>query len=110
MVTLSPALLVVGGVLMTALAQVLLKKASDFEFRTSSWIIFFGLSAAAYAVSFVLYSRILKYYALNKIYPAMTVAQIILITLFGYLMGEAVGGRHALGLAFGVVAIYLILA
>jgi multidrug transporter EmrE-like cation transporter len=110
MVTLSSALLVVGGVLMTALAQVLLKKASDFEVRTSSWIIFFGLSAAAYVVSFVLYSRILKYYALNKIYPAMTVAQIILITLFGYFMGEAVGGRHALGLAFGVVAIYLILA
>jgi multidrug transporter EmrE-like cation transporter len=108
--TLSSALLVGGGVLMTALAQVLLKKASDFEVRTSSWILFFGLSAAAYVVSFVLYSQILKYYALNKIYPAMTVAQIILITLVGYFMGEAVGGRHALGLAFGVVAIYLILA
>ena len=59
---------------------------------------------------FLFYSQILKYYALNKIYPAMTVAQILVITLFGYLMGEVVGVRHALGLVFGAVAIYLILA
>jgi multidrug transporter EmrE-like cation transporter len=110
MVTLSPSLLVLGGVLMTALAQVLLKKAAGFEVRTSPWIVFFGLSAAAYVVSFIFYSQILKYFALNKIYPAMTVAQIVVITLIGYLMGEAVGGRHALGLVFGAVAIYLILA
>jgi multidrug transporter EmrE-like cation transporter len=110
MFTLSPPLLVVLGVLLTALAQVVLKKASGFEFGTSPWIVYFGLSAAAYALSFIFYSQILKYYALNKIYPAMTVAQIVVITLVGYTMGEAVGGRHALGLAFGAVAIYLILA
>lgn len=110
MVTLSAPLLVLSGVLMTALAQVVLKKASGFEVGTSSWMLFFGISAAAYAVSFILYSQILKYYALNKIYPAMTVAQIVVITLFGYVMGEAIGGRHALGLVFGAVAIYLILA
>ena len=110
MVTLSPSLLVLAGVLMTALAQVLLKKAAGFEVRTSPWIVFFGLSAVAYAVSFLFYSQILKYFALNKIYPAMTVAQIVVITLVGYFMGEAVGGRHALGLLFGAVAIYLILA
>lgn len=110
MVTLSPSLLVLAGILMTAVAQVLLKKASGFEIRTTPWIVFFGLSAVAYAVSFLFYSQILKYFALNKIYPAMTVAQIVVITLFGYLMGEAIGLRHALGLAFAAVAIYLILA
>ena len=110
MVTLSPSLLVLVGVLMTALAQVLLKKAAGFEVRTSPWIIFFALSAAAYAVSFLMYSQILKYFALNKIYPAMTVAQIVVITVLGYLMGETVGVRHAMGLVFGAVAIYLILA
>ena len=109
MLTLSPALLIVIGVLTTAVAQVLLKKAAEFEIRTSSWIIWMGLSAASYAVSFVAYSRILKYFALNKIYPAMTVAQIILITLVGLWMGEAVGGRQLFGLLFGVLAIYLIL-
>ena len=68
-----------------------------------------GLSAASYTLSFIAYSRILKYFALNKVYPAMTIAQIILITLIGLWMGEAVGGRHLLGLLFGVLAIYLIL-
>jgi hypothetical protein len=106
----SLSLLVLFGVLMTAVAQVLLKKAAGYEIRTSPWIVFFCLSGGAYALSFLLYSQILKYFALNKIYPAMTVAQILLITLVGYVMGEAVGGRHALGLVFGAVAIYLILA
>ena len=110
MITLSPSLLVLIAILLTAFAQVLLKKAADFEIMTSSWIIFFGSSAVAYALSFVLYSRILKYFPLNKIYPAMTVAQIIVITVCGYFLGEAIGGRHAAGLVLGAVAIYLILA
>ena len=110
MVTMSPSLLVLIAILLTALAQVLLKKAADFEVMTSSWIVFFGSSAVGYAVSFLLYSRILKYFALNKIYPAMTIAQILVITLCGFLLGEAVGGRHALGLALAAIAIYLILA
>jgi len=110
MPTLSPALLILVGILTTAFAQVMLKKASGFEIRTSSWIVWMGLSAVSYTVSFVAYSRILKYFALNKVYPAMTVAQIVIITLYGLWAGEAIDTRHALGLVFGVVAIYLILA
>jgi multidrug transporter EmrE-like cation transporter len=68
-----------------------------------------GLSAASYTLSFVAYSRILKYFALNKIYPAMTVAQIIVITLCGLWLGETVDSRQLIGLLFGVLAIYLIL-
>ena len=109
MLTLSPAMLIVTGIVTTAVAQVLLKKAAQFEIRTSSWVIWMGLSAVSYTVSFVAYSRILKYFALNKVYPAMTVAQIILITLVGLWLGEGVSGRQLLGLLFGVVAIYLIL-
>jgi hypothetical protein len=58
----------------------------------------------------VLYSRILKYYALNKIYPAMTVGQLVLVTLYGLWIGEVIDGRHALGLAFGALSIYLIMS
>jgi drug/metabolite transporter (DMT)-like permease len=68
-----------------------------------------AVSAVLYAASFLAYSFVLKYYALNKVYPAMTVAQIVLITLYGLWIGEAVSGRHALGLLLGAVAIYLIL-
>jgi len=110
MPTFSPSLLVIVGIVTTAVAQVMLKKASAFDIRTTSWIMWMGMSAVAYTVSFVAYSRILKYFALNKIYPAMTIAQIMIITIYGLWVGEAVGGRHALGLVFGVVAIYLILA
>jgi uncharacterized membrane protein len=110
MPTLTPLTLVLIAVLATALAQVLLKKASYYEIKTASWITYMGLSAVAYALSFVLYSRILKYFALNKIYPAMTVGQIMLVTLYGLWIGEAIGSRHAAGLVCGALAIYLILS
>ena len=94
---------------MTVLAQVLLKKASYFEFMTAMWFWYMALSAVVYSISFILYSRILKYYPLNKIFPVLIVGQIILITFYGMLIGETVTGRHALGLVLGGVAIYLIL-
>ena len=109
MINLSPSLLVVLGMFTTAFAQVLLKKASVFEIRTNQWLIYMAISAASYAFSFILYSRILKHFELNKIYPAMTVGQIMLVTLYGLVVGEMVSGRHAMGLLLGGVAIYLIL-
>jgi uncharacterized membrane protein len=110
MINTSPPILVALGMLATAFAQVLLKKAAYFEIRTTPWLAYMAMSAVSYGLSFVLYSRILKYYELNKIYPAMTVGQIMLITLYGLMIGEMVTGRHALGLLLGAVAIYLILS
>jgi len=105
----SPPLLVLVAVLATAFAQVLLKKASFYDVRSFWWLVYFGASGVTYALSFLLYAYVLKFYPLNKIYPAMTVGQIVIVTLFGVLLGEAVTGRHALGLLTGVLAIYLIL-
>ena len=101
--------LVIIAVFATAFAQVLLKKASYFDIKTHSWLMFMGVSAVMYAISFILYSRILKYYPLNKIYPAMTVGQIILVTIYGLWIGEVIDARHAAGLVLGMVSIYLIL-
>ena len=103
-------LLVIVAVFATAFAQVLLKKASYFDIKSSPWLIYMGISAVSYAFSFILYSRVLKYYPLNKIYPAMTVGQIILVTLYGLWIGEVIDGRHSLGLLFGLVSIYLIMS
>jgi multidrug transporter EmrE-like cation transporter len=108
MPVISPPLLVVVGILTTAVAQVMLKKASDYAVQSTPWILWIGLSGAMYVLSFALYSIILKHFALSKIYPAMTVAQIAVITVIGVAMGESIGGRHLLGLAFGAIAIYLI--
>jgi hypothetical protein len=103
-------LLVLITVFATAFAQILLKKASYHDVKTPPWLIYMGISAASYAFSFILYSRVLKYYPLNKIYPATTVAQIILITLYGLWIGEVISGRHSLGLLFGMFSIYLIMS
>lgn len=108
--TFSPPLLVAIGIVATALAQILLKQSSHHEVLTSPWVGFVAVAAASYAVSFLLYALILKHYPLNKVYPAMTVAQIVLITLYGLTIGEAVDLRHGVGLLLGVAAIYLILA
>ncbi len=102
--------LVLVAVVATAFAQAVLKKASGFEMKSMTWLYLMGVAAAAYGLSFILYSRILKYYPLNKIYPAMTVGQIILVTLYGLWIGEMIGARHAVGLALGLVSIYLILS
>jgi multidrug transporter EmrE-like cation transporter len=102
--------LVLIAVLATAFAQILLKKASFFDIKTPDWLILMGVAAVSYAISFILYSRILKYYPINKIYPVMTVGQLILITAYGLTIGEAIDARHAMGLTLGVVAIYLIMS
>jgi multidrug transporter EmrE-like cation transporter len=110
MPTISPPVLVALGILATALAQILLKQSSHHEVLTTPWLSFVAVAAGSYAFSFLLYALILKHYPLNKVYPAMTVAQIVLITLYGLTIGEMIDLRHALGLLLGVAAIYLILA
>lgn len=110
MLSLSPAALVVIGIATTAVAQVMLKRAAGFDLMATPWLLWMGSSAFFYTISFVAYSRILQHFPLNKIYPAMTIAQIMIITLIGLWMGEAISGRHALGLLLGAGAIYLILA
>jgi multidrug transporter EmrE-like cation transporter len=101
--------MVVLGILATAFAQILLKKASYHDIRSTAWLLYMGVSAVSYAFSFILYSRILKHFALNKVYTVMTVGQIILVTVYGLWIGEAITGRHAIGLLLGGLAIYLIL-
>ena len=105
-----PPLLVIFGIFSTAFAQVLLKKASYFDIKTSPWLAFMGISAIMYAFSFFLYALILKHYPLNKIYPAMTVGQIVLVSIYGMWIGEIIDTRHAVGFLCGMVSIYLILS
>ena len=105
-----PPLLLTICILATALAQILLKRASFYEIRTTAWFVFMALSAGSYVLSFIAYSQMLRFYALNKAYPLTTVAQILLVTIYGLAIGEAIGLRHALGLVLGGAAIYLILS
>lgn len=110
MPAISPPVLAVTAILATALAQILLKRAAFYEIKTAGWFAFMAMSAGSYALSFLAYSQMLRFYPLNKAYPFTTVAQILLVTMYGLAIGEAIGLRHALGLLLGVVAIYLILS
>jgi multidrug transporter EmrE-like cation transporter len=108
--TISPPVLAAMAILATALAQILLKRAAVYDLKTTGWFLFMGMSAGFYAMSFIAYSQMLRFYPLNKAYPLTTVAQILLVTAYGFAIGEAIGLRHALGLVLGVAAIYLILS
>lgn len=101
--------MVAAGIVATALAQILLKQSSLHGVMSGPWLGFVGIAAGAYGLSFLLYALILKTYALNKIYPAMTVGQIVIVTIYGLAIGEVIDTRHAVGLVFGAIAIYLIL-
>lgn len=109
MMTITPPWLVAVGIIATAFAQILLKQSSHHAVLTSGWLAFVGVAAAAYGLSFLLYALILKTYALNKIYPAMTVGQIAIVTVYGLMVGESIDLRHAIGLALAALAIYLIM-
>lgn len=109
MITISPPWLVAIGIFATALAQILLKQSTHHGVLSSFWLAFMAMAAVAYGLSFLLYALVLKTYALNKIYPAMTVAQIAIVTLYGLTIGESVDARHVIGLLLAAVAIYLIL-
>jgi hypothetical protein len=69
-----------------------------------------GAAAMFYVTSFIAYSRILKFYALNRIYPAMTIVQMVLLICYGLWVGEVLGTRQAAGLVLGMVSVYLILS
>jgi len=105
-----PLALVALGVLCTVVAQILLKKASVFDIKSTSWVFFMGAAAMFYVTSFIAYSRILKYYPLNRIYAAMTIVQLVLIMCYGLWIGEVLGTRQAAGVVLGLISVYLILS
>lgn len=109
MITISPPWLVAIGIFATAFAQILLKHSTHHGVMSGNWLLFMGIAACAYGLSFLLYALVLKTYALNKVYPVMTIAQIAIVTLYGLTAGESVNLRHAIGLLLAAVAIYLIL-
>lgn len=96
--------------LISAFAQILLKKSSLFENWSRQWIVFLALSAIVYAVSLFLYLYLLRMHPISKIYPVLTVLVILIITVYGFLTGEHISLQHLAGLALGAVSIYLMLA
>jgi drug/metabolite transporter (DMT)-like permease len=101
--------LVVMGVLTSASAQIMLKRATQFEILTKAWFLYIFLSVFLYFISFALYFYILRVFPISKIYPVMTICVIILITSYGFFIGEHIPIKQMVGLVLGMCSIYLIL-
>lgn len=102
-------LLVAVGILASALAQIMLKKTSILEIRSSNWLVFIVLSCIFYLVAFLFYYVILKFFPISKISPVMTIGVMILVVIFGIYIGETISLKLLFGLLLGMFSIYLIL-
>ena len=101
-------ILVLFGVLITAIAQVLLKRSSGIQTWSRQWFIFLILGLFLYVLSLGLYFYILKPFPLSKIYPFMTISVILLITCYGFFIGENITFRHLIGILLGMGSVFFI--
>lgn len=103
-------LYVIAGVFFSAFAQMMLKKASFFELKSTAHTFYTGGSIASYIIAFIFYSIILRHYPISKISPAMTVLIMILVVFFGIFLGEKISFPQLIGIGMGIVSVFLILS
>lgn len=102
-------LLLAGGVLFSALAQVILKVSARFPAWSIRWLAITAGGAAMYGGSFLIYSFLLRKADLSRISPIMTSATALLVVLAGVLLfGEPLTLRKGFGIALGLAAILLL--
>jgi drug/metabolite transporter (DMT)-like permease len=97
------------GAMLSAAAQIMLKKSSLFVNWSRGWVLFLLLSCTLYGFSLLVYLYLLRHYPLSKIYPVTTLIVILIITVYGFTIGERILIRHLIGLGLGIGAIYLLL-
>jgi small multidrug resistance pump len=102
--------LLLVSIVPSALAQILLKQASNHPFKSLPWLGYVLLSMGCYGLAFVLYSVILKFFPISTASPVMTVGVMLIVFAFGWLIGEEIHMRRAFGFILGLVSIYFILA
>jgi multidrug transporter EmrE-like cation transporter len=106
----SELLLVLLGVLSSTLAQIMLKKSSEFEYLQGvDFFTYFIFGAAFYVVSFGSYAYLLKVFNISKISPIMTIATMIAAVIAGvFIFREDIALRQIFGIALGALSILLI--
>lgn len=104
-------ILVAVGIISSALAQIMLKKSSEFEFfKKPSFFLYFILGGLFYVLSFGIYAYALKMFSLSKISPVMTIGTMLLVVLAGILFfRESLALRQIIGVLMGIVAVLLIM-
>ena len=103
-----PVFYVLGGIVITAAAQIFLKVGSAAEAFHRRWFSFLLLSLASYILSFVSYYLALKHYDISKVSPIMMASIISLVSLYGFLAGEALSLLRVMGILAAILSIVLI--
>jgi multidrug transporter EmrE-like cation transporter len=94
----------------SAFAQIMLKKSSVFTNWSRGWILFMLLSCVLYGIALLLYQHLLRLHPIHVIYPVLTLLVIIIVTVYGFLIGERISLQHLMGLTLGLGSMYLLLA
>jgi drug/metabolite transporter (DMT)-like permease len=103
-------LLIPFAAIISAGAQIMLKKTSQLNNWSRGWFLFLIISCGLYGISLFVYLFLLRLHPISKIYPTLTILVIVIITAYGFLIGEQVTMKHAAGLGIGLLAIYMLLS
>ncbi|ROL61662.1 hypothetical protein D9V86_04620 [Bacteroidetes/Chlorobi group bacterium ChocPot_Mid] len=103
-------LLIFLTIIMTAVAQVSLKKGAFYTLQQKEFYIFVSIGALIYIGTFFLQVYLLKYFDVSKLTPVLTIGSMLLIVLLGVILfAESFTLKQGAGVFLGAVAIYLIL-
>ena len=105
---LDPKIYVVIGIVTTAVAQIVLKRAGGIKYFKAESLILLGLSVAFYVLSFVSYYFALRKFDISTVQPIMMVSIVGLITLYGALSGESFSFFKVAGIVVACLSIFLI--
>ncbi|MFH1050387.1 MAG: EamA family transporter [bacterium] len=104
-------LLIFLTIMLTAIAQVSLKKGAFFTLQQKEFYIFVSVGAVLYICTFFLQVYLLRYFDVSKLTPVLTIASMLLIVVLGiFLFGESLSIKQGAGIFLGAVSIYLILS
>ncbi len=101
-------LLMIVGVLLSASAQLGLRRSSELRPGSAAWTVGMGGSVALYGLAFLIYSIILRHEKVTVAGPVMTVGVVGCVVLGGLLLGETLTLRQWGGVVLATAAIFLL--
>ncbi|MHC6202927.1 SMR family transporter [Breznakiellaceae bacterium SP9] len=94
----------------SAVAQILLKKASNYTIKEVSFFVFMGIAGIVFVLSFFLTTLCYKNFPISKIFPVFSLGAIIMIPLSGVIfLGEAIAVKQIIGIICAAAVIVFML-
>ena len=102
-------LLMISMISTSAIAQLSLKKAGTMPAKTVSHLLTLGWSVGLYFFSFMIYTYLLRHFAISKLSPLMLIATMLCVILGGvFIFKEQLSTTQLIGIVMGVVGIVFI--